>query len=291
MSKSTPQYETIAIVGVGLIGGSIALAARQRGLCRDVLGVGRNLDRLQLARTQGLVDRVATDIAELATADLTVICTPVNRVAQDVLEAMQQMPTGSLITDAGSVKAPICEAVQQEPKSSGMFVGSHPLAGSHRSGFEYADGSLFVGRKCVVTPVPSSPTALVRQVREFWEQLGMVVHLMSPTEHDRVLALTSHLPHLAAAAVAGLVDESCVELAASGFRDTTRVAAGDPELWTAIFESNSVQLRAALDELIGSLQQYRTALDSGSSADIRNLLTIAQQRRLEFEKRFVRPGD
>jgi len=154
-----------------------------------------------------------------------------------------------------------------------------------KSNMENATADLYVGRKCVVTPMPNSPQALQDSITEFWQSLGMDVRSLTPEDHDRVLAFTSHLPHLAAAAVAGLVREDALDFAATGFRDTTRIAAGDPELWTAIFSENTEQLVAATDELMATLQQYRDALADGNLEEVRKLLQSAQRQRLLYEQR------
>jgi prephenate dehydrogenase len=285
MSDSHKQYGSIAIVGVGLIGGSIALAARQRGVCRHVVGVGRSSKRLEQAQHLQLIDSFETDIQSLKNVDLIVVCTPVDRIVKDVTDVLQATPETTLVTDAGSVKASICHALAKIGGAAARFIGSHPLAGSHQSGFENADADLYIRRKCVVTPMPDSPKTIQDSITSFWRALGMDVRLLTPEEHDRVLAFTSHLPHLAAAAVASLLNESAVDFAATGFRDTTRIAAGDPDLWSAIFSENTEQLVAATDDLIEVLQQYRGALTAGNFEDVQTLLKSAQHQRLLYENR------
>ncbi len=285
MSDSQPQFDTIAIVGVGLIGGSIALAARQRCVCRHVIGIGRNSERLEQAKNQQLIDSFDTDIRSLENVDLVVVCTPVDRIVKDVTEVLQATPETTLVTDAGSVKASICCELAKISGATSRFIGSHPLAGSHQSGFENADADLYVGRKCVVTPILKTPQALQDSIISFWQSLEMDVRSMTPEDHDRVLAFTSHLPHLAAAAIAELVQETALDFAATGFRDTTRIAAGDPELWTAIFSENTEQLVTATDELMATLQRYRDALADGDLNEVRKRLQSAQRHRLLYEKR------
>lgn len=286
MDDVQPQFDSIAIVGVGLIGGSIALAARQNNLCQHVVGVGRNLERLENARQQGIIDLALTDINALKDVDLVVICTPVNHIVADTLAVLNATPPSTLVTDAGSVKARICRELDSAmPAARQRFVGSHPLAGSHQSGFENARVDLYVGRKCVVTPQAESPEEVVESIISFWRGIGMDVRSMSPEDHDRVLALTSHLPHLAASAVAGLVEEESLDFAATGFRDTTRVAAGDADLWTAIFMENADEVIDATDLLIAKLKEYRKLLAEGQTQQIRLELDAARRRRLQFQTR------
>ncbi|QDT32586.1 prephenate dehydrogenase [Thalassoglobus polymorphus] len=285
MSRPLQQFENLAIVGVGLIGGSIALAAKKHGLTRNVIGIGRNEQRLKLAKEQKLIDVALTDVTQLQNVDIAVVCTPVSRIAEDVIAVAQATPASTLITDAGSVKASLCTELDQYPEIAARFVGSHPLAGSHQSGFENANASLYENRKCVVTPSEHSPQEVVQTISSFWTQLGMDVRFMSPREHDHVLAMTSHLPHLVAAAVADQIDDHTVDFAATGFRDTTRVAAGDPGLWTAIFSENAPQLVHVTDQLIAKLTRYRNALLENDGQTVSELLKQAQEKRKLFEDR------
>jgi prephenate dehydrogenase len=276
---SAAPFSTIAIVGVGLIGGSIGAAAKSRGVAGTVIGLGRNRERLEAARRAGVIDRVATDGSGIAEADLIIVCTPVDRIAADIIALALHAKPGAIFTDAGSVKGTICTALRSELPAGALFVGSHPLAGSEKAGFEHADPDLFAGKLCVVTPHDeTSPDAMLR-VRTFWQALGMRVVELSPERHDAVLALTSHLPHAAAAALASLLDGPESEFAASGFRDTTRIAAGDAELWSAIFSANREPVVHQLDRLITKLTELRDIIDSDDRKRLSSLLREAKQRR------------
>lgn len=286
MLMEKPQFGCLAVVGVGLIGGSVALACKSRGLADKVLGIGRNPARLAEAQEQGIIDGFASDATALQQADLVVVCTPVDRIAGDVLSALSVTDSHTLVTDAGSVKAAIVQAVDERGAGRGdRFVGAHPLAGSHAAGFEHADPNLYAGRLCVVTPGNAARRAAVDVISAFWNALGMRVRELSPQEHDRVLALTSHLPHLAAAAVAGLVAPEYLEFASTGYRDTTRIAAGDPELWSAIFTLNAQPVMGVTDQLIASLQEFRRTLAHGSRDDL-----IAYLRHASEQRRCFRDG-
>ena len=283
---SSPLEETVVIVGVGMIGGSLAAALKRRHVAHWVIGVGRNADRIEAARRTGLIDEAATDAsAVLNRADVVVFCTPVDRVAAEVrmvhtaftAASRDELPPthvrrNMLLTDAGSVKSPICADLADIPN----FVGSHPIAGSHRQGFEAADSQLFQGRLCVLTPLPESPQLQVERLERFWQAVGMRTVRMSPKAHDEALAMTSHLPHVVAAALSTTLDEKNRPLTGSGFRDTTRVAAGDPKLWTGILMSNSEQVIHGIDEFQQRLAAYREALATGNSQEIRKLLVEGQ---------------
>lgn len=275
----TSGFSTVAVVGVGLIGGSIAAAVKQRGVATTVIGVGRRADRLEQARRAGLIDCGATDPAAVREADLVIACTPVDRIAADVLACAAHVRPGTLFTDAGSVKGEICSALRGQMPDATTFVGSHPLAGSEKAGFEHASPQLFAGRQCVITPENLTPMAATARVRSFWERLGMRVVEMTPARHDEVLALTSHLPHAVAAALASLLSASEAEFAATGFRDTTRIAGGDPELWSAIFAANREHLVQQLDRFQQQVADLRTVIAAGDVDRVTALLREAQRRR------------
>lgn len=274
------RIRTLTIVGVGLIGGSIGLAARRRGLAECVLGVGRQVSSLHRARELGAIDDVSTDLAAAVhRADVAVFCTPVDLIAPQVVEAGAGCGPGTLLTDAGSTKAAIVKAVEGRLPPGVTFVGSHPLAGSEKRGPEHATADLFEGRVTVVTPTPATDRTAVERTCAFWQALGSQVRLMPPEQHDRALAITSHLPHLVASALAALLPDELRSLTATGFRDTTRVAGGDPGLWTAIFLQN----RSAMIEAVGAMQQqlieFKMALLSGNASAIDALLARGKRNR------------
>ncbi len=281
---------TLTIVGVGLIGGSMGLAAKKRKLAQRLRGVGRSRDSLERALAVGAVDEAFLDLQPAVTgAELVVFATPVDRIVEQVLTSARWCSPGTLLTDAGSTKGRIVAEVEGQLPPGILFVGSHPLAGSEKRGPEHADADLFHKRWTVITPTSRTDAAAVERTRAFWQALGARVRLMAPDEHDRALALTSHLPHLAAAALAGVLltgqdltgqdPAALAELAASGFRDTTRVAAGDPELWTAIFAHNQDAVRHALALLAERLSQFRQVLDAGDWTSLGSLLAQAKKVR------------
>jgi len=278
--SSSRDFETIAIVGVGLIGGSIALAAKARGMARTVLGVGRKPARLDEARRRGVIDEGLVDLAAAARrADLVVFCTPVDRIVAGVREAGAAVKAGAVLTDAGSVKGAIARELATGLPQHVEFVGSHPLAGSEKQGFEFADAQLFERRVCVVTPVESNSRQAVESIGAFWKNLGSTVVEMSPEAHDRALAETSHLPHLVAAALATTLSPENQALAATGFRDTTRIAAGDADLWAAIFLQNREQVLASLFRYETAVVPFRRALEQNDASALKLLLKAAKMRR------------
>ena len=275
------HLEQLTIVGVGLIGGSVGLAAKAAGVARRVVGVGRDERTLERAVALGAIDRSMKDLSEAAAdADLVVVCTPVDRIAADVLTAARAAPPRAIVTDAGSTKGNILRALEGKlPPRGAMFIGSHPLAGSEKRGAAHGRADLFHDRLVVVTPTADTDLEALSVVELFWQRLGARVVRMDPFEHDKALAVTSHLPHAAAAGLAGVTPLEWLNLSAGGFRDTTRVAAGDPDLWAAIFEANRDEVLAATDAFLGRMAQFRAALEGRDSAALVAWLTEAKQVR------------
>ncbi len=275
---------TVAIVGVGLIGGSVGLALRKRGLAADVVGVGRDRAVLEEIRRQGAIHRGTTSLEEaVSRAQVVVVCTPVNRIPDDVRRAAEAAGPDVLVTDAGSTKRQIVEAVERHPRSASVFVGAHPLAGSERRGAAHASADLFQGRVCMLTPTHRTQPEQLRRARAFWTSLGSRLVEMNPAEHDEILAHTSHLPHALAAALAATVPVEWQALAAGAFRDGTRVAAADTGLWTAIFRDNRGPLLKALGHLQESLDAFKYALMTDDEDAIRRWWDHAKMRRDLFD--------
>lgn len=276
--------QNIGIVGVGLIGGSIAAALKKRGFEGEIVGCGRSASRLEAARTAGLIDTVTTDLAQAARGcRLLLFCTPVDRIVEGVLAAASHSSAGTLISDAGSVKGLICRGVAHRLPEGVTFIGSHPLAGSEQQGFEHADADLFNGRVCVVTPDEQTPANQLSRLTAFWRLLGLNVIEMAVDDHDRALAETSHLPHVVAAALASTLSERNRSLAATGFRDTTRVAAGHPELWVPILLGNSEEVVRSIDAHSQKLEAIRDAIANHDSVTLKKLLQAAKNNRGDGE--------
>jgi prephenate dehydrogenase len=274
------RISTLALVGVGLIGGSVGLAARRRGVGTSVVGFDRNRTALDQALERGILDVAAPSLtAAVREADVVVFCTPVDTIAAYVLAAAPACRPGALLTDVGSTKAAVVRDVQGRLPAGVAFVGSHPLAGSEKHGPCFARADLFDDRLVVITPGDPTDDSALSRVAAFWHSLGAFVRVMDPAEHDRALALTSHLPHLVAAALAGVLPPEWADLTATGFRDTTRIAGGDPALWTAIFLSNRQALLAALDRLEDRLRQFSRALDASDIAELAVLLRLGKTAR------------
>lgn len=273
----------LAIVGVGLLGGSIGAAARQRGLFSRVVGVCRSARAADRARQQGVVDEATIDAARgVSEASIVVICTPVSSIAGAYATIAPACPRGCVVTDAGSTKQELVteiETLRTSRTTLPPFVGSHPLAGDHRCGPEAARPDLLLDKTVIVTPTPATDPEALARVEQFWRSLGAKLSTLSPTEHDRLLAASSHLPHLAASLLAGTTAEEALPWTGAGWRDTTRVAAGDPALWADILISNRQNILEAGRLLEDSLRGALAALEAGDRDRLVEVLEQGSARR------------
>lgn len=279
------RINTLVIVGVGLIGGSIALAARRRGVATRIVGIDQQPETLARALEDGMIDDAHDDLTAVAAADLVLFCTPVDSIAAQVIEASAHCRPGTLLSDVGSTKAAIHRDVSGRMPSGVAFVGSHPLAGSEKHGAANASTHLLEDRLVIVTPGPDASDNALSRVCDFWMALGARVQVMDADEHDRALALASHLPHLLSSALSGILPPEWYDLTASGFRDTTRLASGQPGLWSAIFRSNQAHLLTALDRLEEQLRRFRETLHQEDRAALVALLQQGKKVRDDLSRR------
>jgi prephenate dehydrogenase len=274
------RLENVAIVGVGLIGGSIGMALLKRGLAENVTGIGRRQVSLRVARRGGAVTHTTVDLGKgVANADLVVVCTPVGKIIEHVREAAENCREGTLITDAGSTKQMLVAALDEGLSRGCRFLGGHPLAGSEKTGASYARDDLFEGRVALLTPTKNTRAEDFDLLEEFWEGLGSVVIRMTPEEHDKALAMTSHLPHVAAAALASVVPEQYFRLTATGILDSTRLAAGDPQLWKQVLLANRENVLNALEQYGAKLAGLHGALRDRNDAALEEFLITAKKNR------------
>jgi len=271
---------TIAIVGVGLIGGSIGMAVRQRNVAKTVIGIGRRQTSLRVARRVGAGTHTTIDLGKgVSEADLVVVCTPPGDIVEHVRQAAAHCPEATLITDVAGVKHSIVSALDAGLARGCRFLGSHPLAGGEKSGPATASADLFEGRVAILTPTKNTRAEDYDLIEAFWQSLGSVVVKMTPEEHDAALAVTSHLPHAAAAALAATVPETYFRLGGPGLLDSTRVAAGDPVLWRQIFSLNRDNLLTALERFGTKLSALHAALRDGDQEAVERLLVQAKKSR------------
>lgn len=276
----TPPWNSVAIVGVGLIGGSVGRGLLARRLARRVIGIGRSRQSLDGALRSGAVSETSLDPAATAEADLVVVAANVAAIPQLLETVDAVVRPGTLLTDAGSTKASIVSAWERtRRRRRARFVGSHPLAGSHRRGPEAADADLFTGRVAIVTPANATPPEDASAVGELWAALGSTVYFMPPREHDKLVAATSHAPHVIAAAIAAATPAAALPFTAGGWRDTTRIAAGDAELWADILLDNAPAVAAAIRRIDAATTRLLAAIEAGDRRRLVTLLSRAKDAR------------
>lgn len=280
------SFKKIAVFGVGLIGGSFALALKKQSAVAEVVGVGRRRETLERAQSLGLIDRIANDIPDAANgADLILVAAPVAQTNALLSAIAPHLSPGTVITDAGSTKSDVVAAARAALGNKiSQFVPGHPIAGREQNGPEAALPDLYVGKKVILTPLPENPSELIDRVASAWKQCGALIHQLTPQEHDAVFAAVSHLPHLLAYA---LVDdiaarsnaERLFQYAASGFRDFTRIAGSSPEMWRDIALANRPALLAELDAYLAQVTQLRDLLQISDGAALEALFSRAQHAR------------
>ena len=259
MSKATPIFNRLALVGTGLIGSSIARAARAQGTVREIVASARSAATRRRVTELGLADQVAeTNAAAVAGADLVIVCAPVGVCGEIAREIAPHLQKGAVVSDVGSVKAAILHDMGVHLQADVHFVPAHPVAGTENSGPDAGFAELFVGRWCILTPPEGADPAAVEKLAAFWRALGANVEQMPAEHHDLVLAITSHLPHLIAYTIVGTADElgevtrsEVLKFSAGGFRDFTRIAASDPTMWRDVFLSN----KDAVLEMLGTFSE------------------------------------
>ncbi|MGB8356649.1 MAG: prephenate dehydrogenase/arogenate dehydrogenase family protein [Chthoniobacteraceae bacterium] len=279
-------FSRLAIIGPGLLGGSIALAIRERNPEVHTSIWARRQEMVDEVLEKKIADFASTDLeAVTAGAGMIIFCVPVEVMAPLAEKIAASVSPDTLITDVGSVKGPVVESLAPIFAGHARFVGSHPMAGSEQTGIGAARADLFDGAVCIVTPVEDSAEKDVEAVRQFWMLLGGQPRLLSPAEHDEVIALVSHLPHLIAATLVNLVcaqNANSLNYSGSGFRDTTRVASGSPEMWTGIFGCNRGQLKKSVHAMIEKLQEVAAFIDD--DVKMKQFLVDAKTQRDRLKK-------
>lgn len=272
----------LAVVGLGMIGGSVAWAARLRGVVREVVGVARRAEVVREALERGVVDRASTRLEEVRGAELVVLAVHLGATGQLARQLTSLVGPNGVVTDVGSVKAPVVEEL--EGLFGGRFVGGHPIAGTERSGLGAANPELFQGRRVVLTPTARTDPEALRRVEALWEGLGAEVVRMDPGLHDRLLASLSHLPHLVAYALVLCQlrlhgPEDVLRLSGGGLRDFTRIAASHPAMWRDICLANREEVLRSLDAFERSLAELRRAIQNADGQALRDAFALAKQLR------------
>ncbi len=280
------RFNKLALVGVGLLGGSLGMAARQRGLAARVEGFVRRKASIEECARFVAVDAASTDVATVVRdADLVVLCTPIAQMAPLVEQMLPSLQRGALVTDVGSVKGCVVAELESLVAGAGAyFIGSHPMAGSEKSGVRASRADLFEGAVCVLTPTRQTKADALHRAEDLWKAVGARVLRMAPDVHDDLVGRSSHLPHIVAAELSNYILSPAhpaeqAMVCANGFRDTTRIASGSPEMWRDIAVANRGNLARILGVFIEDLQEFRHALEKGDSAAIEDFFEKAKQRR------------
>jgi prephenate dehydrogenase len=276
----------VTVVGVGLLGGSLGLALKRRRLAGEVVGFVRRLASVKECKALGAVDLATRDLKRAVTgADLVILCTPLAQMRPLVRQMLPALKPGAIVTDVGSVKGSVVRDLETlVAKGGAHFIGSHPMAGSEKTGVAAARADLFVNAISVVTATPNSNPAAIRKVERLWKSVGSSVLRLAPEAHDELVSRSSHLPHVVAATLANFVlspehPRQQRLLCANGFRDTTRIASGSPEMWRDIAFANRDNLVRALEKLTGNLDAFKRALRNGDKKAITRFFNNAKQRR------------
>jgi cyclohexadieny/prephenate dehydrogenase len=284
---STVLFDKIALIGIGLIGGSIARDARKRGLARHIVAATRSAETAAKANELKLADHCGTDLAAaVKDADLVIVCTPVGACGAATKAIAESLKPGCIISDVGSVKQAVIADMKPHIPAGVHFVPAHPVAGTEYSGPEAAILDLFQGRGCILTPLPGVDTAAADKLEAFWRALGSDVNRMDPAHHDRILAITSHLPHLIAYTIVGTADDlgghlnsEVLKYAAGGFRDFTRIAASDPTMWRDVFLNNKEAVLEVLQRFQEDLFYLQRAIRWDEGDKLFDLFTRTREIR------------
>jgi len=287
------HFKHVAIIGVGLIGGSLGMILRRQGLADQVVGVGRRVENLKTAVALGAIDRYVADPTEgVRGADLVVLATPVDTYDRHLKEWAHCLAPGAIVSDVGSVKGTLVEQSEAAMPAGVHFVGAHPIAGKEKTGVAAGSDQLFKGARCILTPTTRTDSTALARVTQLWEQTGSIVLTMDPHLHDQILGAVSHLPHVAAFALmnalADLRDQRLPSLdlarhSGGGLRDTTRIAASSPEMWRDIFLWNRDNVVAYIERYIQTLEELKQVIKAGDTAGIEKALERAKTEREQLK--------
>jgi len=280
-------FKQITILGIGLIGASLALSCRQRKLAGTLVGFGRNAANLKKAQERGIIDSGSTDLKTAVTgSDLIVLCTPVGVLVERVREMIPFLQDGCIITDAGSVKGPLVEEIDALVPKTIHYVGAHPIAGGEQSGLEAAREDLLTGAKCIITPTANTQAEALERVTEFWAEVGMQTLTMDAHEHDTVFGALSHLPHVVAYALMNTVANvktashgDILSMSGGGLKDITRIASSDPVMWRDICLKNKLPVVTLINQFQSALENIKTLIEQDQAEALQETFADANLHR------------
>lgn len=270
------MFNKVAIVGIGLIGGSLGLDIKKKKLANTVIGVSRHKENLLKAKRIGAIDIYSQELKIIKDADLLILAVPVNTILSLTPRIKSFLNKDCIVTDVGSTKEAIVSCLE---RSFARYVGSHPMAGSEKRGIANARKDLFNGSLCILTPTSNSSKLALDKLNFFWKGLGARVALLTPMAHDKILAFISHMPHVAAFSLIQAVPKEYLKFCSTGLQDTTRIAASDSEIWVDIFLSNPGNLVESIDKLQGHISQIKRAIQENNRALLVKILRQAKAKR------------
>ncbi len=274
------RFKQITIIGVGLIGGSLGLATKKKGLASRVVGVTAHKSTLKKAQRRKAIDAGTLDIKRsVLGSDMVILATPVDKILSTLKKIRPYLKKGCIVIDVASVKNAIVHAAEKILGRRGYFVGAHPMAGSEKRGIDKADSNLFKNAPCVLTRTGRTNAKALRTISDFWKAMGSKIYILSPSEHDKKISNISHLPHIAASALSLAVRSSSMPFASTGFKDTTRIAAGDPGLWISILLANRRNVAADIKDYLKRLKGFGNSITRGEKAKLRKMLSDAKKKR------------
>jgi prephenate dehydrogenase len=281
-------FGKMTVIGVGLLGASLARACKERGLVEEITGYGRNRENLEKARVLKVIDHCSTDLAEaVKDADLVVLCTPVTSIIPLIQNMISKIRPGTLITDVGSVKEPIVKEAEKLVPEGVYFVGSHPIAGGENSGLEASTADLYQNAKCIVTPTGKTNNKALEKISALWQAVGMQVINLSAEEHDFVFGAVSHLPHIVVYALMNTLgalrtqdDREVTAFSGAGLKDITRIASSDPVMWRDICLSNRNHSLDLIDRFQNKLDEIRSTIEKGDGEALKEEFMAANKYRL-----------
>ncbi|MDD2927428.1 MAG: prephenate dehydrogenase/arogenate dehydrogenase family protein [Candidatus Omnitrophica bacterium] len=269
-------FNKVAVIGTGLIGGSLALVIKKEKLAKEIVGVARHQASLDLALKSKAIDRGALSFNIIKGADLLILAAPVDTIISLREEILKYVNNDCIVTDVGSTKEKIVSFLGKDFLN---YVGSHPLAGSEKRGVIYAQAGIFKGTLCILTPTLKTPGTAMKKIKALWQKAGARVICLSPKEHDRVLSFTSHLPHAVAFSLIDSIPDASLKFSASGLKDTTRIAASDALLWQGIFLTNRKNILKAIADFEKKLLKIKSAISKNNKKELRAILARAQKKR------------
>jgi prephenate dehydrogenase len=281
-------FEKMTVIGVGLLGASLAKACKERGLVDEVVGYGRNRKNLEKAKELNIIDHCPAVLSEaVSDADLIVLCTPVSTIVPLIQNLVPQVKTGALITDVGSVKGPVVHGADRVVPDGIFFVGSHPIAGGEYSGLEASTANLYQDAKCIVTPTDKTNKTALEKISALWHALGMNVISLTTEEHDFIFGAVSHLPHIVAYALMNTLgalktpeNRDVTAFSGAGLKDITRIASSDPVMWRDICLSNRNHSLDLIDQFQNKLEKIRSTIEKGNGHELKKEFIAANKYRL-----------